>query len=54
MSTYVISKVASGKWELRHNQPGWIGTHLGFYTKRTAAVTTARVLAGRTGKVLVQ
>jgi hypothetical protein len=54
MSTYVIAKLAPGRWELRHNQPGWIGTHIGFFSQRKKAEVTARVLAGRTGKVLVQ
>lgn len=54
MSTYVVLKLAPGRFQLLHNQPGWGGTHLGFYSKRKAAVTTARVLAGRTGKVVVK
>ncbi|MBY5581873.1 hypothetical protein [Rhizobium leguminosarum] len=54
MSTYVIAKVAPSKWEITHSQPGWIGTHIGFYSKRKAAETTARVLAGRMGKVVIK
>ncbi|MBY5849807.1 hypothetical protein HFN51_04445 [Rhizobium leguminosarum] len=54
MRTYVIAKVAAGRWELTCNQPGWVGNHIGFYSKRKAAETTARVLAGRSGKVVVQ
>jgi hypothetical protein len=54
MSTYVIAKVSRNKWELRHSQPGWIGTHIGFYPSSKKAEVTARVLAGRTGKVVIQ
>jgi hypothetical protein len=54
VSTYVVAKVAPGRWELRYSQPGWIEAHLGFYTKRKKAEVTARVLAGRTGKVVIQ
>ncbi len=54
MSTYTITKVAKGRFELTHNQPGWIGSHIGFYPSLKKAEVTAQVLAGRSGKVVVQ
>ncbi len=53
MSLYQISKNERGRWCLAHVQPGWI-TALGTYKKRREAITVARVLAGRTGKVVIQ
>ena len=41
-----------GHWDLTHVGPGWI-TPLGKYSKRKAALLTARLLAGRRGRVVV-
>jgi len=54
MSLYYVTKVASGRWQLTHNQPGWTGNHIGFYPSRKAAILTARLLAGRAGKVEIR
>lgn len=54
MSFYQISKSpVSGHWWLNHVTPGWI-TPLGAFPKRKQALTTARLLAGRRGKVVVK
>lgn len=50
---YEIRKsAATGKWHVAHIGPGWL-TPLGSYAQRKQALMTARLLAGRRGKVVV-
>jgi hypothetical protein len=54
MSFYQISKSRTkGNWNLNHVGTGRI-TPLGSFPKRKQALTTARLLAGRNGKVVVK
>ena len=54
--TYAVQKCARG-WSLSvtDDTPGWLGspTRLGIYATRNAALTTARLLAGRTSRVVL-
>ncbi|MDX0455473.1 hypothetical protein GOC72_18635 [Sinorhizobium medicae] len=52
-STYYVTKTPKGHWALTHAAPGWI-TPLGSFPQRKQAVLTARLLAGRGGKVVVK
>ncbi|MBD9511934.1 hypothetical protein IB265_34865 [Ensifer sp. ENS10] len=55
MSTYVITKdAATGKWFINHQTPGWITPLSGPHPKRKSAITVARLLAGRRGKVEIK
>ncbi|MDX1046919.1 hypothetical protein GOL40_27075 [Sinorhizobium medicae] len=55
MSLYALSKDAqSGKWHISHVTPGWITPIGGPYQKRKEALTVARLLAGRRGKVVIK
>ncbi|WP_164813879.1 hypothetical protein [Sinorhizobium medicae] len=55
MSHYEINKSAkSGKWHVSHVNPGWITPIGGPYGKRREAITVARLLAGRGGKVVIR
>ncbi len=55
MSTYVITKdAATGKWFISHHTSGWITPIGGPHTKRKNAITVARILAGRRGKVEIR
>lgn len=55
MSLYAISKdPGSGKWHVSHIVPGWITPIGGPYGKRKEAITVARLLAGRGGKVVIR
>ncbi|UIL29757.1 hypothetical protein LZK75_11475 [Rhizobium leguminosarum] len=44
-ATYHVRKVAKGRWAVTSVIPGWT-TPIGTFTKRSAAITTAR-LPGR-------
>jgi hypothetical protein len=50
---YLVTKLSKGRWALTYAVPGWL-TPLGIYKERKAAVLTARLLAGRNGKVSIQ
>ncbi|MEY9719259.1 hypothetical protein ABIA22_001749 [Sinorhizobium fredii] len=55
MSLYAISKNAqTGKWHISHQVPGWITPIGGPYRNRREAITVARLLAGRRGKVVIK
>ncbi|WP_181149963.1 hypothetical protein [Ensifer aridi] len=55
MSLYALSKNAqTGKWHISHVTPGWITPIGGPYGKRKEALTVARLLAGRRGKVVIR
>jgi hypothetical protein len=53
--TYVIRKNGSGSkpWTLGSETKGWFA-HLGSYSKRKEAITVARIMAGRRGKVEIR
>ncbi|RWP18882.1 MAG: hypothetical protein EOR00_09615 [Mesorhizobium sp.] len=59
MSKFVVQRLAEhtergNKWHLFTEHPDGARTTLGYHMKRTAAVTVARLLAGRRGKVEVR
>ena len=55
MPLYQLSKDAqSGKWHVSHVVPGWITPIGGPYAKRKEALTVARLLAGRRGRVVIK
>ena len=50
---YWISKNPKGKWEIARHGGGSVTPAIGTYPSKKAAITTARLLAGRAGKVFI-
>jgi hypothetical protein len=53
MSLYIVTKATTGRWAITHVAPGW-HTPIGEHKSRKAAILTARLLAGRAGKVEIR
>ncbi|GGD98255.1 hypothetical protein GCM10008012_47330 [Rhizobium anhuiense] len=51
-ATYHVRKVAKGRWAVTSVIPGWV-TPIGTFSKRSAAISTARLLAGWRSAVVV-